>query len=142
MSTINQVEKTDYTPTKIAYTDKDYANILDDLINSISGITEKWNTTDVNDPGMVLVRLMAILGDMLFYNQDMQALEVYPNSVTQRKNASIIYKLIGYKMRWYKSATVQATVVNTYSNFATLPNTAHLTNMNLNQIQIIMALRS
>lgn len=121
MAKINQVEKKDYSPVKISYTDKDYSNILDDLINSISGITNKWNTTDVNDPGMVLVKLMAILGDMLFYNQDMQSLEVYPSSVTQRKNAAIIYKLIGYKMRWYKSATIQANVVNTYTNFATLP---------------------
>ena len=121
MATISQVEKTDYTPIKISYTDKDYANILDDLINSISGITQKWNTTDVNDPGMVLVRLMAILGDMLFYNQDMQSAEVYPNSVTQRKNAASIYRLIGYKMRWYKSATLQANMVNTYNNMATIP---------------------
>lgn len=121
MATINQVEKTDYSPVKISYTNKDYANILDDLINSISGITEKWNTTDTNDPGMVLVKLMAILGDMLFYTQDIQSLEVYPNSVTQRKNAASIYRLIGYKMRWYKSAALQANVVNTYSNFATLP---------------------
>ena len=121
MAVINKVEKTSYEPIKISYTDKDYANILDDLINSISGITQKWNTTDVNDPGIVLVRLMAILGDMLFYNQDMQSLEVYPNSVTQRKNAASIYKLIGYKMRWYKSATVYANIVNTYNNTATLP---------------------
>ena len=121
MATINQVEKIDYSPVKISYTNKDYANILDDLINSISGITDKWNTTDTNDPGMVLVKLMAILGDMLFYTQDIQSLEVYPNSVTQRKNAASIYKLIGYKMRWYKSAALQANVVNTYSNFATLP---------------------
>lgn len=121
MATINQVEKIDYGPVKISYTNKDYANILDDLINSISGITDKWNTTDTNDPGMVLVKLMAILGDMLFYTQDIQSLEVYPNSVTQRKNAASIYKLIGYKMRWYKSAALQANVVNTYSNFATLP---------------------
>lgn len=121
MATINSIEKRDYSPVKISYTDKDYTNILDDLINSISGISAKWNTTDTNDPGIVLVKLMAILGDMLFYNLDMQSLEVYPNSVTQRKNAAIIYKLIGYKMRWYKSSVLQANVVNTYSNMATLP---------------------
>lgn len=121
MATINQNEKTDYSAMKISYTDKDYTNILDDLINSIPGITEKWVTTDENDPGMVLVKLMSMLGDMLFYTQDMQSLEVYPNSVTQRKNAATIYKLIGYKMKWYRSATLEANVVNTYTNSATLP---------------------
>lgn len=118
---INKVEKTSNSPVKISYTDKDYTNILDDLIESISGITAKWDTTDVNDPGMVMVKLMAILGDMLFYSQDMTSLEVYPNSVTQRKNAQAIYKLIGYKMRWYKSATLQCNVVNTYTSAATMP---------------------
>ena len=115
MASINQVEKKDYDAIRIEYTDKDYVNILDDLINSIPGITQKWNSSDANDPGMILVKLMAIVGDMLFYTQDMQSLEVYPDSVTQRKNAAAIYRLIGYKMRWYKSAEVQAKVINTYS---------------------------
>lgn len=121
MASINNVEKTDYSAQKVSYTNKDYVNILDDLINSIPSITQKWTSTDVNDPGMILVKLMAILGDMLFFNQDMQALEVYPSSVTQRKNAASIYKLIGYKMKWYRSAIVEANVVNTYTNSATLP---------------------
>lgn len=64
---------------------------------------------------------MSILGDMLFYNFDINSLEVYPASVTQRKNAATIYKLIGYKMKWYRSATLEAEVVNTYSSAATLP---------------------
>ena len=121
MASINQVEKKDYQAVRIDYTDKDYVSILDDLINSIPGITQKWVSTDTNDPGMILVKLMAIIGDMLFYTQDMQSLEVYPNSVTQRKNAAAIYRLIGYKMRWYRSAEVQVNVINTYSQAATLP---------------------
>ncbi len=121
MATINQVQKVSEEPIQISYVDKDYVNILDDLINSIPGITQKWNSSDANDPGMILVKLMAIIGDMLFYTQDMQSLEVYPNSVTQRKNAATIYKLIGYKMHWYRSATCEAEVVNTYTQSATIP---------------------
>lgn len=121
MATINQVEKTDYEAIKIDYTSRDYINILDDLINSISGISEKWSSTDENDPGMILIKMMSMVGDMLNYNLDYQSLEVYPNSVTQRKNAASIYKLIGYKMRWYQSAILEANIVNTYSNSATLP---------------------
>ena len=118
---INQTEKTSYEAVKIDYTSKDYTNILDDLINSIPGITDRWQTSDANDPGLILVKLMAILGDMLFYSFDIQSLEVYPASVTQRKNAATIYKLIGYKMKWYRSATLEANVVNTYTAPATLP---------------------
>lgn len=47
---INQVPKTDYSAMQIDYTDKDYVNILTDLINSIPGITLKWNSTDESDP--------------------------------------------------------------------------------------------
>lgn len=121
MATINQNDKIDYDALKISYTDKDYTNILDDLIESIPGISQKWETSDVNDPGMILVKLMAMLGDMLFYEQDMQTLEVFPNSVTQRKNAATIYRLIGYKMHWYRSASLIADVVNTYTESATIP---------------------
>ena len=67
MAVINQVQKTSEDAIRISYTDKDYVNILNDLINSIPAITQKWNTTDVNDPGMILVKLMAIIGDMLFF---------------------------------------------------------------------------
>lgn len=121
MPSINQVQKVSHEPVRVDYISKDYVAILDDLINSISGISQKWNTTDQNDPGMVLIKLMAIVGDMLFFQQDMMCLEVYPNSVTLRKNAATIYKLIGYKMRWYQSATLEANIVNTYSNGATMP---------------------
>lgn len=130
MATINQVEKTDYTAVKVEYTNKDYINILDDLINSISGISQKWNTTDENDTLMIIIKLMAILGDMMFYTQDMQSLEVYPASVTQRKNAASIYKLIGYKMRWYKSATLECNLVNTYTASATIPRFCTFTTEN------------
>lgn len=130
MATINQNDKIDYDALKISYTDKDYTNILDDLIESIPGISAKWETSDVNDPGMILVKLMAMLGDMLFYEQDMQTLEVFPNSVTQRKNAATIYRLIGYKMHWYRSASLIADVVNTYTESATIPRFCTFTTEN------------
>ena len=64
MSNINKVQKTDYTAKKIDYTSRDYNSILQDLIDSIPSITKKWNSTDENDPGMVLIKLIAQLGDM------------------------------------------------------------------------------
>lgn len=94
------------------------------------GITNKWAYGDDSDPGVLLVKLMAILGDLLFYQLDMENLEVYPSTVTLRKNAATIYKLIGYKMRWYQSAIVEANVVNTFSNAATLPRFCTFTTEN------------
>ena len=47
---------------------------------------------------------MAALGDKLNYNIDKQVLEMFPGTVAQRKNARQLYDLIGYKMKWYRSA--------------------------------------
>ncbi len=82
--------------------------------------------------GMVLVKLMSILGDMLFYNLDIQSLEVYPNTVTQRKNAASIFKLIGYKMKWFRSAVLSCNIVNTYTSSATIPRFCTFTTENNN----------
>lgn len=113
--------KHDPTPVRINYTSRDYASILEDLVNSISAITQKWVSRDENDPGIIMIKIMSILGDMLSYNQDMMALEVYPGSVLERKNAAQVFGLIGYKMKWYRSAELDATIVNTYAEGATLP---------------------
>ena len=98
----------------LKYTSKDYNSIFDDLMNIIPSLTDKWTNTEDGDPGVVLVKLMSALGDMLSYNMDKQALEYYSPTVTQRKNASKLFNLIGYKMHWYQSATNTITVTNQY----------------------------
>lgn len=99
----------------LKYTSKDYNSIYNDLLGSIPSLTNLWTNTNDADPGIVLVKLMSGLGDMLSFNLDKQALEFYVSTVTQRKNAAKLYELIGYRMRWYQSATNQITVTNTVS---------------------------
>lgn len=114
----------------INYTSRDYQSIKDDLISSINDITEKWTSRDEADPGIVLIKLMSQFGDLMSYNLDKQILEVFPNSVTQRKNAQQLYNLIGYKMKWYRSATCICNLVNTYELGATLAPFTHFTTVN------------
>lgn len=117
--------------SNLSYTSRDYQSILRELVDTIPLLTQDWTARDESDPGIVLVKLMAMVGDMLSYNLDKAALELYPESVTQRKNAYQIYNLIGYKMHWYKSARCNARllinnsnnpnlVIPRYSRFATL----------------------
>lgn len=94
----------------IRYTSKDYESIKDDLVDSIDALSATWTSREDGDAGMVLVKLMSALGDMLSYNLDKQALEYYAPTVTQRKNASKLFDLVSYKMRWYRSATTQVTL--------------------------------
>lgn len=107
--------------TNLRYTSRDYPSIFEDLVNAIPSLTSVWNSREETDPGIVLIKLMSMLGDMLSYNQDMKALEIFPDSVTERKNAAQIFNLIGYKMNWYRSAMCYAILSNSYSLPAIIP---------------------
>lgn len=98
--------------TILKYSSKDYESIKKDLIDAISALTTTWTSREDGDPGIVLVKLMAALGDMESFNLDKQALEYYAPTVTQRKNASRLFNLIGYKMHWYRTA--KTTITATY----------------------------
>lgn len=96
----------------LSYTSRDFDSIKTDLINAISSLTDIWTSREQSDPGMVLVTLMAALGDMLSFNMDKQSLEFFGKTVTQRKNAQYIFDLLGYKMHWYESAQLKINVNN------------------------------
>lgn len=115
--------------SKLQLTSRDYLEIFKDLVDTIPDLTDKWVSNDENDPGIVLVKLMSMVGDMLSYNHDKAVLEVYPNTVTQRQNAYQIFGLTGYKMHWYRSARctaylsnmdVRPAILPRYTSFATL----------------------
>lgn len=97
----------------LRYTSRDFESIKADLIDAIPGLTSLWTSREDGDPGIVLIKLMSALGDMLSFNFDKQALEYYAPTVTQRKNASKLFSLIGYSMHWYKGA--KTTVNITYT---------------------------
>lgn len=100
------------TSPNLSYTSRDYNSIYNELINSIPLLTTEWDPKDENDPGIVLIKLLSMLGDMLSYNQDKAALEAFPRTVLQKINAQQIFRLVGYKMHWYRSASVEATFTN------------------------------
>ena len=101
---------------QLKYTSRDYESIKSDLESAINSVTTSWTSREESDPGMLLLNLMAYLGDNLSYNLDMQALEMYLPTVTQRKNIKKILDLIGYKIHWYRSAIVDVTISNNSAN--------------------------
>lgn len=107
--------------SKLGVINRDYQSIFTDLVNTIPSLTEQWNTNDESDPGIVLVKLMSMLGDMLSYNTDKAYLEAFPDTVTQRKNAYQIFRLMGYKMKWYRSAKCDCYFTNNSQNIVTIP---------------------
>lgn len=99
-----------YDLNKTRYTHRDYESIKEDLINAIPSLTQEWTDRSESDPGIVLIKLMSMFGDTLSYNVDKIALELYLQTVTQRKNCRKVLGLLGYKMHWYRSAKVIANV--------------------------------
>ena len=100
------------TSPNLSYTSRDYKSIFTDLINSIPLLTKEWDPKDENDPGVVLIKLMSMLGDMLSYNLDKNALEAFNRTVLQRGNAQQLFRLVGYKMHWWRSAVCEVQFIN------------------------------
>ena len=96
----------------LSYTNRDFESLKADLVNAIPNLTDIWTSREEADPGMVLITLMAALGDNLSFNMDQQSLEFFGKTFTQRKNAARVLDLIGYNLHWYKSATLEVTVYN------------------------------
>ena len=124
--------------TNYNITNRDFNSIYQELLDIIPNISQSWKSTEDSDPGIVLVKLIAILGDMLSYNHDRAVSEAYPATVLQRKNAAQIFKLIGYKMHWYQSAKCLVTIQNKtasqkvippFSIFSTIDNSIKYTNI-------------
>lgn len=94
---------------KISYTSKTTESIFRDLVSLIPELTDKWKNYAEDDPGIVLVKLMSYVGDMLSYNMDYQVNECFPQTAIQRRHAQMSYDLIGYKMHWYRGAECNVT---------------------------------
>ena len=92
--------------SNLSYTNKDFQQIYPELLDLASRLSYKWNPveSDESDPGVVLLKLAAIIADKNNYNIDKNILELFPLSVTQESNARQIFDQCGYRMRHYLSA--------------------------------------
>ena len=93
--------------SNLSYVNKDFNTIFPELLDLVGTLTNRWDpsTSNESDPGVVLIKLMAIIADKNNYNIDKNILESFPLSVTQKGNARKLYDILGYSMNWYRSAT-------------------------------------
>lgn len=91
----------------ISYTNKDFGQIYPELLDVVKNITNKWDpeTTNESDPGIVLLKALALVGDKLNYNIDKNTLEQFITSATQETSVRRLTEMLGYSMGYYKSAT-------------------------------------
>lgn len=98
---------TDNLLNNMSYTNKEFKDVYEELLALTEKISYRWNPKESNesDPGVVLLKLCAILADKLNYNIDKNVLECFPVSVTQESNARSLFEQLGYFMGWYKGAS-------------------------------------
>lgn len=100
------MSKYDRELSNLSYTNKDFGRIYPELLDLASKISYRWDPSksDESDPGVVLLKLAALIGDKNNYNIDKNILELFPASVTQDRNARQIFDQCGYTMKHYRSS--------------------------------------
>lgn len=93
--------------SNLSYTNKDFASIYPELLDLAKRISPKWDPSQTNesDPGLVLLKLLAFVGDKINYNSDKNVLECFLPSATQDKSVRSLCEINGYSPKYYQSAT-------------------------------------
>ena len=107
MYTNNELSAVELSPTK-----KDYYQIWNELLDTATKLSERWSpaTTNESDPGVVLLKVLTAVADKLSYNIDANALEAFMPSAAQESSMRKLCEMLGYTMRFYKSATTRVKI--------------------------------
>jgi len=75
-------------------------------------LSYKWDPTVSNesDPGVTLIKEIALALDKINYSSDKNALETMPLSVTQERTARQLFQLLGYYPKWYISSEAKVSM--------------------------------
>ena len=98
MITENELKTISLSPIK-----KDFYQIWRELLEVAGKISERWDPTSTNesDPGIVLLKVLAALGDKLNYNIDKTILEAFMPSATQEESMRKLCEMLGYNIKYY-----------------------------------------
>lgn len=98
--------------SNLSYTNKDFQTIYPELIEVVKKLSVKWDPSISNesDPGVLLIKLNAILADRDSYNIDKNVLEYFPETVTQPSIANLIFSQQAYRMHQYIGAETAVTI--------------------------------
>jgi hypothetical protein len=82
----------------INYLAKDYASFRQIMIDRISSLVPGWMEQNASDLGIVLVEMLAYVGDYLSYTQDAVATEAYLGTARRRVSVRRHARLVDYFM--------------------------------------------
>jgi hypothetical protein len=86
------------TQLDISYLAKDYASFRQLMLDRMAKVIPQWQETSPADLGIVLIELLAYLGDYLSYQQDAVATEAYLGTARRRTSVRRHVRLLDYPM--------------------------------------------
>ncbi len=105
---------------EINYLAKDYASFRQLILDRLALIMPNWQETHIPDVGIMLVDLLAYIGDYLSYFQDAVATEAYLATARQRISVRRHARLVDYKMHEGCNARAWLTISSTQDCLDTL----------------------
>ncbi len=93
-------------PPEIDYLAKDYASFRQLMLDRMAVLAPEWIERNPSDLGVVLVELLAYLGDYLSYQQDATATEGYLSTARRRASVRRHARLVDYHMHDGRNARV------------------------------------
>lgn len=107
MITDREINECKLSPTK-----KDFYQIWNELLDTASKLSERWDPTSTNesDPGIVLLKVLTAVADKLNVEMDLNTLECFMPSCAQEESMRKLTEMMGYSMRYYQSATTQVQI--------------------------------
>lgn len=85
-------------PPEIDYLAKDYASFRQLMLDRLAVLAPDWKERNPSDLGIVLVELLAYVGDYLSYQQDATATEAYLGTARKRASVRRHARLVDYHM--------------------------------------------
>lgn len=97
------INENDLLISNKSYINKDFATIYPELIETAKKLSYKYDpeTSNESDPFIVLLKLLAFVGDKLNYNVDKNVLERFMPSATQENTMRDLTSMLGYNMNYY-----------------------------------------
>lgn len=108
----------------IDYTSRDFEGLRDSMIQSIPFFTQEWTDYNPSDFGIVMLELLAYMGDNLHFYIDRMAGEAFLPTALTRRSVINLLKLIDYRLqgRVAAEADLVFTLPQTFPTDFTIPD--------------------
>ena len=94
-----------------SYINKDFPVIYNEIMDLAKKLSYKFDpeTSNESDPFVVILKLLAFIGDKMNYNVDKNVLERFMPSATQESSMRDLCSMMGYNVKYYIAPTTSVT---------------------------------